>query len=309
MVNSIGNLPADTGFSALLLLFFAILVILLLRYWRRQKNHVQALTLQIAGQSKELSALKAISAVVSNELGLQETLIIALQKTLQVMDVSAGLIFLRVEESGTAAIATVQGMTEPCINALDQITVSGSFLEPVLREGQSKIVSNLTIDHAFELLYACGFRRLAITPLTSRGIVLGALLITTSEPRVFSEQDLNLLTAIGGQIGVAIENSHFFKAEQHRAEQFRLIAAVGRRFSSFLDINQVLEQVVRLIQQTFGYYHVAIGLIEGEEVVYRMGAGPLWDDPDFRVQTSAPARGSRRGIGLGRGNWPAASDS
>ena len=287
MANGFATLPAYVGFSSLLLLIAVCLIAALLLYQRRQTKRIQALTVQVAGQSKELSALNAISAVVSNELGLQETLIIALQKTLEVMDVSAGLIYLRVEESGTAAIATVRGMTEPCITALDHIMISGSFLEPILQEGQSKVVSNLTVDHAFERLYACGYRRLAITPLTSRGIVLGALLVTTSELRVFSEQDLNLLTAIGGQIGVAIENSHFFKAEQHRAEQFRLIAAVGRRFSSFLDINQVLEQVVRLIQQTFGYYHVAIGLIEGEEVVYRMGAGPLWDDPDFSFE---PAR-------------------
>ena len=287
MANGFATLPAYVGFSSLLLLIAVCLIAALLLYQRRQTKRIQALTVQVAGQSKELSALNAISAVVSNELGLQETLIIALQKTLEVMDVSAGLIYLRDEESGTAAIATVQGMTEPCITALDHIMISGSFLEPILQEGQSKVVSNLTVDHAFERLYACGYRRLAITPLISRGIVLGALLVTTSELRVFSEQDLNLLTAIGGQIGVAIENSHFFKAEQHRAEQFRLIAAVGRRFSSFLDINQVLEQVVRLIQQTFGYYHVAIGLIEGEEVVYRMGAGPLWDDPDFSFE---PAR-------------------
>ena len=150
-----------------------------------------------------------------------------------------------------------------------------------------KAFQRRTVDHAFDLLYTCGFRRLAVAPLISRGIVLGALFVTTMEQRVFSEQDLDLLTSIGGQIGVAVENNRFFEAEQHRAEQFRLIAAVGRRFSSLLDIDQVLEQVVRLIQQTFGYYHVAIGLIEGDEVEYRMGAGPLWDKPGFEFK---PAR-------------------
>ncbi len=49
----------------------------------------------------------------------------------------------------------------------------------------------------------------------------------------------------------------------------------------------MLEQVVRLVQETFGYYHVAIGLVEGDEVVYRVGAGELWDDPGFGFK---PAR-------------------
>jgi hypothetical protein len=54
-----------------------------------------------------------------------------------------------------------------------------------------------------------------------------------------------------------------------------------------LELNEVMQQVVRLIQQAFGYYHVAVGLIEADEVVYRVGAGVLWDDPQFQFK---PAR-------------------
>ena len=271
----------------LLLLLVGGVVVVLLRRLRRYENQRQQLGLQAAAQSKELAALHAISGVVSNELGLPETLVTALDKTMEVMDVNAGAIFLLDEESGSANITTHQGLDETCANILDHLQVAGSFLEGVIGAGDSRIVSNLTVDQTFRALYDCGFRRLAVAPLLSRGIVLGALFVTTSAQKVFSEQDIALLTSIGGQIGVAIEGSRLFEAEQHRAEQFRLISAVGRRFSSLLDIDKVLAQVVRLIQQTFGYYHVAIGLIEGDEVVYRMGAGPLWDDPAFDFK---PAR-------------------
>lgn len=265
----------------LLLLLAGIALFFLVQRVRRLEKRTRQLTGQVAGQTKELAALQAISGVVSNELGLPETLDIALHKTLEVMSVNAGAIFLLDEEPASAAITTHQGLNAACIEALDHLQVSGSFLESVIEAGDSKTVSNLTIDQTFEVLYACGFRRLAISPLLSRGIVLGALFVTTREQKIFSKQDIALLTSIGGQIGLAIEGSRLFEAEQHRTEQFRLISAVGRRFSSILDIDKVLTHVVRLIQQTFGYYHVAIGLIEGDEVVYRMGAGPLWDDPAF----------------------------
>ena len=265
----------------LLLLLAGIALFFLVQRVRQLEKRTRQLTGQVASQTKELAALQAISGVVSNELGLPETLDIALQKTLEVMGVNAGAIFLLDEEPASAAITTHQGLNAACIEALDHLQVTGSFLESVIEAGDSKTVSNLTIDQTFEVLYACGFRRLAISPLLSRGIVLGAIFVTTREQKIFSEQDIALLTSIGGQIGLAIEGSRLFKAEQHRTEQFRLISAVGRRFSSILDIDKVLAHVVRLIQQTFGYYHVAIGLIEGDEVVYRMGAGPLWDDPAF----------------------------
>lgn len=66
--------------------------------------------------------------------------------------------------------------------------------------------------------------------------------------------------------------------------RFRILTEVSQQITSILDINELLARVARLIQQTFGYYHVGIGLIENEDVVYRVGAGRLWDDPNFQFK-------------------------
>jgi nitrate/nitrite-specific signal transduction histidine kinase len=85
------------------------------------------------------------------------------------------------------------------------------------------------------------------------------------------------------------EGNHMQKAYLHRQEdaRFHILTEVIQQITSILDINELLVQVVRSIQQTFHYYHVGIGLIEGDEVVYRVGAGALWDDPNFQFK---PAR-------------------
>ena len=87
---------------------------------------------------------------------------------------------------------------------------------------------------------------------------------------------------------------------KHEETRFRILTEVSQQIISLLDIDDLLVRVVRLIQQTFGYYHVAIGLIEGDEVVYRVGSGILWDDPDFQF------RPSRLKVGLeGLSGWVA----
>jgi GAF domain-containing protein len=155
--------------------------------------------------------------------------------------------------------------------------------------GQAQIIQNTAADPALITTTLCqpGFNWLAVTPLIARGAVLGTLFITSRSRPALSSRSVELLAAIGNQIGLSLENARFMTAERRRAEQLQLINEVGRHFTSILDIDQVLVQVVQLIQQTFGYYHVAIGLVEGDEVVYRMGAGSLWDEPDFDFQ---PAR-------------------
>jgi signal transduction histidine kinase len=71
---------------------------------------------------------------------------------------------------------------------------------------------------------------------------------------------------------------------EHEAIKLHILAEVSQQITSILDINELLVRVARLIQQTFNYYHVGIGLIEEDEVVYRVGAGALWDDPNFQFK-------------------------
>jgi len=66
--------------------------------------------------------------------------------------------------------------------------------------------------------------------------------------------------------------------------RFRILTEISQQITSILDINELLHKVARIIQDTFGYYHVGIGLIENDDVVYRVGAGILWDDPGFQFK-------------------------
>lgn len=90
--------------------------------------------------------------------------------------------------------------------------------------------------------------------------------------------------------------------EELRIEQLRLLAEVSRRITSILDINELLDQVARLIQETFDYYLVEFGLIEGDQVVIRAGAGPDWS---FHSQTIRLALGEEGITGFVAGaGWP-----
>ncbi|NJC97071.1 MAG: hypothetical protein FIB03_12185 [Anaerolineae bacterium] len=66
--------------------------------------------------------------------------------------------------------------------------------------------------------------------------------------------------------------------------RFRILTEISQQITSILEIDELLVRVVRLIQRTFNYYHVGIGLIENDDVVYRVGAGVLWDDPNFQFK-------------------------
>jgi len=64
-------------------------------------------------------------------------------------------------------------------------------------------------------------------------------------------------------------------------EQFRLISEVGHRITSILDIDVLLKEIAHLVREAMGYYLVGIALVEGEELVFKEGAGGVWEIPGF----------------------------
>ena len=71
------------------------------------------------------------------------------------------------------------------------------------------------------------------------------------------------------------DQARLFRTEQHRAEQLKLVNAVTQRIATLLSPEEIMQEVVRLIKDAFGYRDVGIGLREGDEWVIRAVATDL----------------------------------
>jgi nitrate/nitrite-specific signal transduction histidine kinase len=235
-----------------------------------------------ADRVKELAALNAIASTTSQVTDLDEILNDALDRTLEVMEIEAGGIYL-IDDAGILRIRAQRGFDPQFIAGVDELKVGEGFSGRVVDSGESLIVPDVSTDPRLTRMAAQieGLRSMIVTPLSSKGKVLGTLFVVSHGHREFTDQNVELLTSIGQQIGVAIENARLFSAQQRRAEQFRVISEVGRRITSILAIEELLVEIVQLIQRTFGYDHVGIALVEGDTAEYKVGAGRLWEDPDF----------------------------
>ena len=234
---------------------------------------------RVADRTKELAALNVIATTVSQSLELKAMLTAALGKVLEVLELESGAIYLKNPKTDGLLVACHCRLSE----AFRRVVAKGVISARVAESGNPIIVDDLSKepDAPGEVVEE-GYRSIASIPLLSKGQVQGVLTAASCQLRRFRQRDVDLLLSIGHQIGVAIENARFFKAEQRRAEQFRVISKVGRHITSILDENELLEEIVRLLRKTFGYYLITIGLIEGDELVFKAGTKTHWDDPQFR---------------------------
>lgn len=194
----------------------------------------QLLERRVEERTHELGTLNAIGTVVSRSLDLHEILGDALDKTLESMNMPFGAAF-RLEGEGERAEDEAQlrpliyrGLSEEFERRSRDLKLKGSSVEMAGRTGEPFVWSVTPSGPQLELIEAFareGIRQVVSIPLVAKGRLNGALYLATTRERIFSREQLDLLAAIGKQIGVAVENARLYdQAEQsaQAAERTRL---------------------------------------------------------------------------------------
>jgi signal transduction histidine kinase/CheY-like chemotaxis protein/HAMP domain-containing protein/HPt (histidine-containing phosphotransfer) domain-containing protein len=232
---------------------------------------------------EELATLTDIGQALSSALRVDEVLQLVYEQTRRVMYAENMIIMLYDEERDEIQCAFSRCPDD----AVPGRPFPGTGLTGyILKHRRSVLLRDRVIEGIQEL----GLKVVGVPSASFLGVpmlrgerVLGAIILQHYETsHVYDKSHQALLEAIGNQAAMAIENARLFEAEQRRAEQFRVISEVGRRMTSLLAADELMWEIARLIRETLGYYLVGIGLIEGDDLVFKAGAGAVWEMPQFQ---------------------------
>jgi GAF domain-containing protein/HAMP domain-containing protein len=257
---------------------------------------------RVADRTKELAALNKIAAVVSRSLDLQEILNNALDKTLEVTRIDAGGIYLLDEETEVLNIVAQLGFSPQFVNEIDRLKVGEGFSGHVAQSGQPLVVQDISSDPRLTRTVAKeeGLHSMASVPLSSKGRVLGTLFAVNYRYREFTDQDVELLTSIGHQIGVAIENAHLFESERQRRQEATLLAEVAKLISGTLDLHEVLRLTAECAVDVFDVHCCCIFLYDEKretlKLAAQIGGGSQRLTTSTQVQEFTPSERMRRRV-------------
>ncbi|MEZ4620682.1 MAG: GAF domain-containing protein [Caldilineaceae bacterium] len=174
---------------------------------------------RVAERTRVLSTLIDIAAAVNRSLDLEETLTHSLEKTLDVLAIEAGGIYLLDENLAELRLVVHRGYPAALIEQMDYLAVGEGFNGYVAQACQPLVVDEIGDDDRLARLAVmdAGLHSLVSVPLRSKEKLLGTLFGTTYTYRHFSHEDIDLLTSIGYQVGVAIENALLYRQAQQLA--------------------------------------------------------------------------------------------
>jgi nitrate/nitrite-specific signal transduction histidine kinase len=191
------------------------------------KDSYSQLEKKVADRTRELATLNSIISVATHSLDLREILADALVKTAEQMDFEAGAAITLEADHGGPQLVTQRGFDGA--QALELARAGAASAQVDDETGGGGVVAFEPADLRSEGLRGhlaeLGLQMLVRVPLRTKGRALGIFLLARRSPVPCSEEEISLLTSIGQQVGVAMENARLYdqaEATATTAERSRL---------------------------------------------------------------------------------------
>lgn len=214
-------------------------------------------------RDKTLAALNTITATVGWSADARQTLDRMLSQALRILGVDAGLLSL-LDERGKQAEIVCEGVARASVRDFHRMVLS-RFTDG--KGLQSVVIGDLSENHQFGVaaLKDQGIRSLACVPLRSKSRLVGVLGLLSRCDNYFASEDIDVLMSIANQLAVVIDNARLYQGLTERIKETEVLYEVGRTLISTLDHDEVLQQILKVVQESFGYTRCGILLIDEEK--------------------------------------------
>lgn len=191
------------------------------------KRAQQRLEQRVEERTHKLATLNAIAAVVSGSLDLKQVLNAALSKAMEAMHMEVGSAY-SLEDGDTPDeekhlfFAALQGLSPEFTRRVGSRQVRGTAIQVAMEAHKPLVwlVADYPDPYLKQALELEGVRQVINVPLFAKGKFVGAFNLGTRHEREIAPEEISLLSAIGHQVAVAVENARLYD----QAEQSALVA-------------------------------------------------------------------------------------
>jgi signal transduction histidine kinase/CheY-like chemotaxis protein len=213
-------------------------------YWR--KKNIQ----RIASEqyTRSLNSLLDVNFALISSLDLDKILQIIIDKSVQLLNLDSGAIYLNENEK------LYLGATTPPLpdGFPDMLRYDSILNHPNIKKCQDT-KSHIVIEDTFtaelseaeqKVVEIRNLRSILYIPLVIENRTIGTLILGTCfEPRIFSAEEINLYSTFSSQSALAIENARLFKRSKLIADELR------KKNEEFLTLNDTLNEKNYKIQK------------------------------------------------------------
>ncbi len=177
----------------------------------------------------ETNILLAVSQAVAQSLDLERIIDSALGKLVTSLNVEASHVHLF--DKDRLVLKGCRGLTQEMIEAMKTVEVDGGIIGMVFKQARPVISGRIdgSTEPTLAFLRKHGFQSYVGVPLTILGESIGVAGVATRGERHFVAREVELLTAIGREISIAVRNAQLYE-EASSARALRELDSLRSEF-------------------------------------------------------------------------------
>jgi nitrate/nitrite-specific signal transduction histidine kinase len=248
-------------------------------------------------REQELSILNEVALAANQRLNLQEILDFALDTVVNKLGMAVGMIYLLDATTGRHTRRASRGASTAQLEEIDRRRRSGCDLtREVIESGKEIFVQDMADDPRFRGVWEpLEGRSYVKIPLMSKGRMVGAMSLVAPVGQRIDARTVDLLKAVGWEIGIAIDNATLLGDTRRREQQAVTLYQLGTRISASLALDAVLDAVAQAARDLLATDVGLVGLLEEgrQEIVIKGGSGRRANVlKDMRIPVCQMAPGS-----------------
>lgn len=107
-------------------------------------------------------------------------------------------------------------------------------------------------------------------PMLDKDQLLGVIYVESTTRNAIQPDDVQTLQTLANQVATSLQKARLYARTQEHLRVMTVLQSISHTVTSSLDINEILNNVIRLLQESFGYTYIGIYLLDGD--VLHMGA-------------------------------------
>ncbi len=217
-------------------------------------------------QAQELRLLEKVHAALARELNLTSLFHLVVESIAEVFGYT--LVSLFQVEGETLVLQHQVGYDR----VIQEIPISRGVMGEVVRTGKPVLLKDVHTHPEF-LEAMEGIVSEVCVPLFDQGRIVGVLNVETTHGLTLSPNDLQLMGAVGEQVGIAFERSRLYFDLQQRNEILAALHETTLTLMNQLELSDVLQEVVAKAAQLVNTPHAHLFLVEPDGASLKLVVG------------------------------------
>lgn len=242
-------------------------------------------------RQRQLALVRTVSAKISQITDLDELTHQVTQLTRETFNfyyVAVFLIDKQIDRLHFKASASVDGSDPPEFESLTHpgFAMGEHMIGYVAKTGCELIANDVSKEHRYTQVDSLkDTKSEVVIPLKVENRIFGVFDVQSDQINAFNEDDLLVLRSLADNVAIAVESIYLYQNVQKRADQLAIVSEVSRAITVILDTDKLLERIVNLIHDDFGFPFVHLFIVDPvqRKVAFKAGSGE-------RTQAYAKAR-------------------